>query len=127
MDSISSEITKMQLKIAELEKQKKEEEEKTKKESVSYNLEVIDKLLSARKDHLARNNFSKSVPLARYYCQELVTHLEATYNLLHVMSNRLNELEKIVGKRKLENDSNVGCNAYGTQNPSNCKSCGNIL
>ena len=36
MDSISSEITKMQLKIAELEKQKKEEEEKTKKESVSY-------------------------------------------------------------------------------------------
>jgi hypothetical protein len=46
-----------------------------------------------KKTAIKNNRYSKSVPLARYYDQELVTHLEAIYNILQILDNRLNKLE----------------------------------
>jgi hypothetical protein len=40
------------------------------------------------------NRYSKSVPLAKYYDQELVTHLEAIYNILQIVDERLKKLEE---------------------------------
>jgi hypothetical protein len=40
------------------------------------------------------NRYSKSVPLARYYDQQLVTHLEAIYNILQIVDERLKKLEE---------------------------------
>jgi len=93
MNSITEEIQQLHLKLNELEKQKKEKEENDKKTSIDYNFGVINNLLNEKKTAITNNRYSKSIPLARYYDQELVTHLEAIYNILQVFNERLDKLE----------------------------------
>lgn len=94
MPSVSEEIQQLQLRILELEKQQKELEENDKKTSIEYNFKVLNNILNEKKTKIANDRYSKSVPLARYYDQQLITHLEAIYNILHVVDERLKKLEK---------------------------------
>ena len=91
--AIEEEIRQLQLRILELEKQKKEKDESDKKTSIDHNFKVINNLLTEKKTDIINNRYSKSVPLARYYDQELVTHLEAIYNILQIVDERLKKLE----------------------------------
>ena len=93
MSSVTEEIQKLQLRILELEKQKKEKDESDKKTSIDHNFKVINDVLTEKKTAINNNRYSKSVPLARYYDQELVTHLEAIYNILQIVDERLKKLE----------------------------------
>ena len=63
------------------------------KKSICHNFKVINDLLIEKTNNINSNKYSKSVPLARYYDQELVTHLEAIYNILQNVDNRLKKLE----------------------------------
>ena len=54
----------------------------------------MNDLLTEKKSAIKNNRYSKSVPLARYYDVQLVTYLEAIYNILHTLDYRLKELEK---------------------------------
>jgi len=94
MESVSTEIQQLQLRIVELEKQKKERQENDNKISIHHNFNVINDLLTKKKTAITNNRYSKSVPLARYYDQELVTHLEAVYNILQIVDERLKKLEQ---------------------------------
>jgi hypothetical protein len=94
MSSVTEEIQQLQLRILELEKQQKEKDETDKKTSIEHNFKVINDVLSEKKTAIKNNRYSKSVPLARYYDQELVTHLEAIYNILQIMDGRLKKLEE---------------------------------
>jgi hypothetical protein len=94
MSSFSEEIQQLQLRILELEKQKKETEENNKKSSLDYNFNVINDVLTQKKKNITDNRYSKSVPLARFYDEELVNHLEAVYNILQILDNRLKKLEE---------------------------------
>ena len=93
MSSVPEEIQQLQLRILELEKQKKEKDESDKKTSIEHNFNVINDVLTKKKTAINNNRYSKSVPLARYYDQELVTHLEAIYNILQIVDERLKKLE----------------------------------
>ena len=93
MSSVTEEIQQLQLRILELEKQKKEKDESDKKTSIEHNFTVINDVLTEKKTAINNNRYSKSVPLARYYDQELVTHLEAIYNILQIVDERLKKLE----------------------------------
>ena len=93
MCSVTEEIQQLQLRILELEKQKKEKEESDKKTSMVYNFNVLNHVLTKKKTTINSNRYSKSVPLARYYDQELVTRLEAIYNILQNLDKRLKKLE----------------------------------
>ena len=93
MTSVTEEIQQLQVRILELEKQKKEKDESNKKTSIDHNFKVINDLLTEKKTAINNNRYSKSVPLARYYDQELVTHLEAIYNILQIVDERLKKLE----------------------------------
>ena len=93
MSSVTEEIQKLQLRILELEKQKKEKDESDKKTSIEHNFKVINDVLTEKTTAINNNRYSKSVPLARYYDQELVTHLEAIYNILQIVDERLKKLE----------------------------------
>ena len=94
MSSLPEEIQQLQLRILELEKQKKEKDERDKKTSIDHNFKVINDLLTEKKTAINNNNrYSKSVPLARYYDQQLVTHLESIYNILQIVDERLKKLE----------------------------------
>lgn len=104
MSSIGDEIQQLQLKIIELEKKQKEDNENNKKTSLDHNFKVINDMLSDKKTKIEQNRYSKSVPLARYYDQELVTHLEAIYNILHVLNNKISELENN-NNLKIENNT----------------------
>ncbi len=94
MSSVSEEIYQLQLRILELEKQKQENDETDKKTSIEHNFKVINDVLSEKTTAINNNCYSKSLPLARYYDQELVTHLEAIYNILQIMDGRLKKLEE---------------------------------
>ena len=94
MSSVTEEIQKLQLRIFELEKQKKEKDESDKKTSIDHNFNVINDVLTEKKTAIDNNRYSKSVPLARYYDQQLVTHLEAIYNILQIVDERLKKLEE---------------------------------
>jgi hypothetical protein len=93
MSSVTEEIQQLQVRILELEKQKKEKDESDKKTSIEHNFKVINDVLTEKKTAINNNRYSKSVPLARYYDQELVTHLEAIYNILQIVDERLKKLE----------------------------------
>ena len=94
MSSVTEEIQKLQLRIFELEKQKKEKDESDKKTSIDINFKVINDVLTEKKTAIDKDKYSKSVPLARYYDQQLVTHLEAIYNILQIVDERLKKLEE---------------------------------
>ena len=94
MNSVTEEIQQLQLRILELEKQKNEKDESDKKTSIDHNFKVINYVLTEKKTAINNNRYSKSVPLARYYDQELVTHLEAIYNILQIVDKRLKKLEE---------------------------------
>jgi len=94
MSSVTEEIQQLQSRILELEKQQKEKDEIDKKHSIDHNFKVINDVLTEKKSAIKNNRYSKSVPLARYYDQELVTHLEAVYNILQIVDERLKKLEE---------------------------------
>jgi hypothetical protein len=94
MSSVTEEIQQLQLRILKLEKQKKEKDESDKKTSIDHNFNVINDVLTEKKTAIDNNRYSKSVPLARYYDQQLVTHLEAIYNILQIVDERLKKLEE---------------------------------
>ena len=94
MSSVTEEIQQLQLRILELEKQKKEKDESDKKTSIDHNFNVINDVLTEKKISINNNRYSKSAPLARYYDQELVTHLEAIYIILQIVDERLKKLEE---------------------------------
>lgn len=94
MSSVTEEIQQLQLRILELEKQKNEKDENDKKTSIDHNFKVINDVLTEKKTAINNNRYSKSVPLARYYDQELVTHLESIYNILQIVDKRLKKLEE---------------------------------
>ena len=93
MSSVTEEIQQLQVRILELEKQKKEKDESDKKTSIEHNFTVINDVLTEKKTAINNNRYSKSVPLAKYYDQELVTHLESIYNILQIVDERLKKLE----------------------------------
>jgi hypothetical protein len=80
----------------QLEKKLKEEkeEENQKKLAINNNFTILKDLLIVKTAALTNNKYSPSTPLARYYDQELVTHLDAIYNILKIMDERLNKLEE---------------------------------
>jgi hypothetical protein len=94
MSSITEEIQQLQLRILELEKQKNEKDESDKKTSIDHNFKVINDVLTEKKTALKINCYSKSVPLAGFYDRELVARLEAIYNILQVVDERLKKLEE---------------------------------
>jgi len=94
MSSVTEEIQQLQLRILELEKQQKEKDVIDKKHSIDHNFKVINDVLTEKKSAIKNNRYSKSVSLARYYDQELVAHLEAVYNILQIVDERLKKLEE---------------------------------
>jgi hypothetical protein len=91
MPTVSEEVLELQLRIVELEKQKKEKDENDKKTSIDHNFNVINEMLTERK-HKLSNKYCYTVS-GRETNQVLVTHLEAVYNILHIIDERLKKLE----------------------------------
>ena len=94
MSSITEEMQQLQLRILELEKLQKEKDESDKKTSIEHNFNVINDVLTKKKTDIINNGYCKSVPLARYYDKCLVIHLEATYNILQIIDERLKKIEE---------------------------------
>jgi len=93
--AISEEIQQLQLRIVELEKQEKEKQQIEKQTSICRNFIIITDLLNEKKKNIQNNRYSKNIPLAKYYDEELVTQLEAIYNILRLFDTRLSKLETL--------------------------------
>lgn len=93
MSLVTEEIQQLQLRILELEKQQKEKDESDKKTSIDHNFKVINDVLTEKKTAIINNKNSRD-QLARYYDKQLVRHLEAIYNILQIVDERLKKLEE---------------------------------
>ena len=93
MSQLDSEINLLKQQINKLEEQKKiqEETELKKKENP---LNTLKDIIDEKKDKVERNSYSKSVPLARYYDIEKLGYLEAIFNMLKDLKERVENLEK---------------------------------
>ena len=67
------------------------------KKNIEEKINVIHNFLIEKKTRLSKNRYN-SVPIIKVQDEELVTHLEATYELLIIMNERLNILEKSQNK-----------------------------
>jgi len=94
MSIIGEEIKNLQLRIVELEKQQQIEKETFNKTSIVHNFSVVTDLLDEKKKAIQNNSYAKNFPLGRWYDQELVTHLEAIYNILQILDARIGNIEK---------------------------------
>lgn len=94
MSAIDDELQLLRARIIELEQQKLKEDEDKNKYSITHNFCVIDDILTEKKKDIKINRYSKKVPLARYYDEQLVNRLEAVYNILQIMDKRLSKLEE---------------------------------
>lgn len=89
---ILAEIEQLQIRISLLEKQKEEKSANEKQTSIEHNFNVINDLLHEKKIDITNNKYS--FPLAKYYDQQLVRQLEAIYNILQIVHERITKLEK---------------------------------
>ncbi len=93
MSSIDSELMSMRYRLAALEKEKEKQvlEERVKK---AFPLKTLGDIIEAKKQQIARNGYSKSIPLARFYDQEKVDFLEPIFNMLKNIQDRLELIEQ---------------------------------
>jgi hypothetical protein len=102
MSSVTEEIQQLQLRILELEKQQKEKDESDQKTSIDHNFKVIHDSLTKKKTlidkqyHREKNKRRdpNSISLKDMYDHDGITHLEAIYNILQIIDDRLKKLEK---------------------------------
>lgn len=87
--NIDSEIAELKKKLELLENYKKNVERNSSL-SIEDNLKTIDGIIRSKKLAIMKNKYSKTVPLSSYYDSELVSHLEATYNILRALNNNIN-------------------------------------
>lgn len=95
MSSVTEEIRQLQLRILELEKQQKEKDEIDKKTSIDHNFNVINDELEKNKTFIKNNYYSKPRSItAGYYSKNINIHLEAIYNILQILDQRLKKIEE---------------------------------
>ena len=90
MTSFAEEIQQLQSRILELVKKEKDANEKT---SIDHNFKLIRDVLTEKKNAIDNNKYSKLAPFAMYYDQEVLTNLQAIYNILQTLNDRLTKLE----------------------------------
>jgi 20S proteasome alpha/beta subunit len=93
-NSITEEIRRLQNRIIELEKQQKENEERNRPPPIEYCFDNIQNILREKKIAIQRNKYYISIPLAKYYDQQLVSYLDSIYHILTNMNSRLERIEK---------------------------------
>jgi hypothetical protein len=66
----------------------------TDNKSFEHNLQIINDLIINKKTKITNERQLSLVSLTRTYNEEIVTHLEAIYNLLQIINKRLVKLEE---------------------------------
>ena len=95
MSLITEEIKQLQLRILELEKEQKEKDEIDKKTSIDHNFNVINDVLEEKKTSIYNNYYSKPRPITGVcYNKDIIIHLEAIYNILQILHQRLKKIEE---------------------------------
>ena len=84
------ETEQIQLKIFDLEMQ---ENKKHKNSPIKYDLYVIDDVLNIKKIRIKNSKYGAG-PLEKLRDQQLVRYLEAIYNILQNLDDRLSKLEE---------------------------------
>jgi hypothetical protein len=95
MSFVSEEITKLQLRIIEIEKQQQIENETLNKNSISHNFTIITDLLNQRKPRIENGItvYPKNSHRDMMNTNQLVIQIEAIYNILQILDTRLSKIE----------------------------------
>ena len=93
MALVENEITHLKIRLSELEKKEQENKEYEKINSLDYNFNVLENIITEKKKSISMNQYQRSVPIAKSNDQKIVIHLESIYNILKIFDNKLKQLE----------------------------------
>ena len=93
MSTIDSELSLLKQKLASLEEQKRIENEKQLYE-LQNPMNILEEIIIKKYEQIARNSYSKSIPLARFYDEEKLAMLSPIFNALKNIQERLYAIEK---------------------------------
>jgi hypothetical protein len=89
-----NEIQNLQQRIIELEKQNKNNIDYEKETSVNYNLDKVKQIIEEKNKKIEKNNYGSKFYLNKIKDEEMIIYLQAIYNCLQIMNNKINDLEK---------------------------------
>ena len=92
MDKMNGEIEALKNKLVQLENAKKDFNET--KTDINKNFEILNQAIDSRRKKVDGNRYSKSCIVAKFIDRDMIDPLQAIYNILSIMNNRLNELEQ---------------------------------
>ena len=94
MDDIDKTIEELQSKLNELQRIKMEQKEHEKKNDVEKNLDAVKDAYEHRKEKVSRDRYSKSCIVAKFIDRDMIGPLEAIYNVLNNLNDRIAKLEE---------------------------------
>ena len=97
-NNIQDEIALLKNKIEELEKQKMLDESKYKESNIDYNIQQLEKFIQKTNYQINNGRYSKSIPLAKWNDERIISYLTPIYNLLKITNERLDKMESILKK-----------------------------
>ena len=77
-----------------MEKEKKEKEETDNKKNIEHNFKTINDLIVQKKTSITNRIYRKSVLSEQSYDRQQIIHLEAIYNILQIIDDRLKKIEQ---------------------------------
>jgi hypothetical protein len=93
MSHLDTELQSLRLRLTALEEQKRIETE-MKLEKKENPLKALEEIIDEKRKQIERNNYSKSIPLSKFYDREKLAFLEPIFNMLTNIQERLEALEK---------------------------------
>jgi hypothetical protein len=93
MDTINKSIVELRTRLGQLQLQKIELEANNKKNDCDKNLQIIKNAYEKRTQKVKENHYSKNCIVAKFIDKDMVEPLEAIYDILININDRLTELE----------------------------------
>jgi DNA-binding HxlR family transcriptional regulator len=98
MSQLDTELKLLRQRLAYLEQQKIVEIERELQKK-AHALQLLENLISEKKERIEKNRYSRSVPIAAYYDSEKIAFLEPILNVLKDFQLRLEALESAKSTR----------------------------
>jgi len=98
-NNVQDEIALLRNKIEQLEKQKLLDELKYKDTNITYNMQQLDNFIQMTKNKISENKYSKSIPLARWNDERIISYITPIYTLLKITNERLDKIEMSLKKQ----------------------------
>ena len=100
---IDDEIEALKNKLNELEKAKEAKEIYNNKNDINKNFDILNNSINNRIKSVKEDSYSKSCIVAKFIDKDMIDPLQAIFNILSILNDKLNKLENDENTKKSSN------------------------